>query len=545
MERKTIRLISLLISLLMVAVIISGCQGKETESVNNTESADSVTPSTSSDDPYAKYTPVEGKKYVFNIVGQQLGPMLEKDKQTITKYFEDTLGITINFADIDPTKYADIINLKFASGERFDKFFAPNYDTYNKWIKQDLCAEIPEELLENLAPNIYNIYQEENPRALTYTRVNGVSYGLPMYRNYSEFRTPIAWRGDWLKNVGIQKVPETLDEFEQAMYKFANEDPDKNGEKDTYGMSSTAMQMVYGAYGYLRGVWQQKDGNLVYGTIQPEVKEALAKLNQWYKDGIIDPEFITGENKGGYAMISHAFVNGKIGVSCMGYVYHWKKALNEKDTLVSFNADELRKVNQKAYEELTFGQPPKGPTGKCGILQEGLVSAGITCFGKDLENEPDKFGKLLQFYDYVNSSFDNYLISLYGFEGQSYKWENDAVVPINEFEDLKILSGCGGNTMTNIGWSPFKYSEKIFKAQTDFAREFKMNENGIRNELVVGLPSAPKFQAELQKIEDEAILAIIDGTKPLSSFDEFVAKWKAGGGDELTKEANEWFSSLK
>ena len=35
------------------------------------------------------------------------------------------------------------------------------------------------------------------------------------------------------------------------------------------------------------------DGSLGYGSVQPEMKEALEAYTQWYKDGIVDPEFTT------------------------------------------------------------------------------------------------------------------------------------------------------------------------------------------------------------------------------------------------------------
>ena len=50
----------------------------------------------------------------------------------------------------------------------------------------------------------------------------------------------------------------------------------------------------------------------------PKAKEALALLNRLYKDGVLDPEFITGENQGGYWALSHAFINQRIGLSCLG-----------------------------------------------------------------------------------------------------------------------------------------------------------------------------------------------------------------------------------
>lgn len=44
---------------------------------------------------------------------------------------------------------------------------------------------------------------------------------------------------------------------------------------------------------------------------------------------------------------------------------------------------------------------------------------------------------------------------------------------------------------------------------------------------------------------EQAYISIITGDKPVDSFDEFVSKWKSSGGDQLTKEANEWWDKVK
>ena len=48
--------------------------------------------------------------------------------------------------------------------------------------------------------------------------------------------------------------------------------------------------------------------------------------------------------------------------------------------------------------------------------------------------------------------------------------------------------------------------------------------------------SAADLKPALDKMENEAILQIIKGDKPLSYFDTFVSNWKKAGGDTLTKE---------
>jgi len=53
-------------------------------------------------------------------------------------------------------------------------------------------------------------------------------------------------------------------------------------------------------------------------------------------------------------------------------------------------------------------------------------------------------------------------------------------------------------------------------------------------------PGMQSSQTSLDGLRSEAFYAIIKGDKPLDAFDEFVSSWKSGGGDQITKEVNEW-----
>ena len=57
--------------------------------------------------------------------------------------------------------------------------------------------------------------------------------------------------------------------------------------------------------------------------------------------------------------------------------------------------------------------------------------------------------------------------------------------------------------------------------------------------------SMQKYSANLKTMEEQLVTYIIKGTKPLSYFDEFVASWKKNGGDEITKEVNDWYKNNK
>lgn len=46
-------------------------------------------------------------------------------------------------------------------------------------------------------------------------------------------------------------------------------------------------------------------------------------------------------------------------------------------------------------------------------------------------------------------------------------------------------------------------------------------------------------QASLDKIEAETLTKVIQGSS-IAEFDTFVKEWKSAGGDQVTREVNEW-----
>ena len=256
----------LCLSVVIAFGALAGCGGKDV--------AEETTGARTND--LSAYEPVEGKEYTYSWVFYQLTPIAEN--AYMKEYWEKEFGIKFDIWDVEQSQSAEIINQRIIGGETPDKFWVESPAKLKKYVDQGVLAELPMEVLEKYAPNILRQIQNDVPDALDYCKVDGKIYALPNFSKYPT-RNAVAWRGDWLKNVGIDKVPETLEEFEEAVYKFAKNDPDGNGREDTYGLSNTAMTAVYGAYGYIplvagantmtKGNWQTRDGKLVFSAVQP------------------------------------------------------------------------------------------------------------------------------------------------------------------------------------------------------------------------------------------------------------------------------------
>lgn len=325
------------------------------------------------------------------------------------------------------------------------------------------------------------------------------------------------------------------------MYAFANNDPDGNNIKDSYGMSQTGIPLVYGAFGYQPDRWMVRDGKLVHGSVQPEMKEALTVLNKWYNDGVIDPEFVTGENQGGYYAFSHPFMNNRLGLTSLGLFYHWKPLLYPGDSKSECYL-EMQKVNPAAVTELQFGVPPTrngvgGAPATASIIEQSFYG-----FGKQLEDDKDKFTALLQFLNALSSNYEDYLESIFGIKGTHWDFDKENGLP-------GFINDNSSKTVEEQGVCPglesSEFTMKRAQPRFDWALANNFDKGCMVNELIAPLPSEEKYKAELEKLREDTYTKIIRGDLPISYFDEYVEKWNSMGGAQLTKEANEWYDTVK
>ncbi len=542
MKKVYLQLCSIFIALLLI-ISISACNITGTDvdkSIRNTSVENEI-----SEDGYEKYAPIPGKQYTITWTSQQSAPL--GDNPEILDYWNEKLDVNIVIWNIENTRYAEILNLKVASGEIPDEMLITSFVNFQKLHDQEMLAKLPEPVIKKYAPDLVKHIENDSLGAFKYAKIDGEIHAIPFIGYNDKFRAAVVWRADWLENVGIKKVPETIDEFEEAFYKFAKEDPDKNNENDTFGLSESAFSAIFGAYGYIpsycspihqgKPMWQLREGKMVFSSVQPEVKEALRKLNKWYMDGVLDPEFITGENKGGPVNITHAFANGRIGYTSHGFYYNWA----EENEEVSRNLDELFKSNKDA--KLAYGLPPIGPEGIRGVYKRNAILGSFRAIGKHVESEPDKIGKILEVMNALNGTYESWLTCRLGFEGKQWELVDGKVKAIGKYVDPKEVAKLGGHTVLQL-LAPFEFMSKYLTKSTAWAIRNQYDKYGIHTELCGALPSEGKYLTELDKIEREAFIAIITGDKPIDYFDEFVEKWKKSGGEQLEKEANEWYEII-
>ncbi|MDF2669678.1 MAG: extracellular solute-binding protein family 1, partial [Paenibacillus sp.] len=72
-----------------------------------------------------------------------------------------------------------------------------------------------------------------------------------------------------------------------------------------------------------------------------------------------------------------------------------------------------------------------------------------------------------------------------------------------------------------------------------------IEKNLIKNQFYgMPTPAMEKYKTKLASLQ-ESFTRIILGVSPLDEFDHYVEKWKQEGGDEITKDVNEWYRTIK
>ena len=543
--KKSTRMFTGLLAAALLMTSATACTKSPTTS-SGSASGTNTSSVAASEDPTAP----KDITYKISWIGAQNSPLC--DDPVMIDYWNKKFNVEIDFWSIESANWNDVLSTKFAGNEYPDVLYVNSLSNLSNYISQDLLAEIPQDMISKYMPNTIKLITDDYPALMKVGQMNGTQYSIPIGINgTNQFREPMVYRGDWMKKVGVSKAPTTLDEFKDLMYKFAN---------NTYGLSATGFAMVYGAFGIQRGQWNNDSGTLSYSSIQPAMKNALAVLAQYYKDGVIDPEFITGENTGGYWAVSNAMVEGRIGYSGLGGYYHWNPGVGDYNAETKkyskinpgANITEMEKTDPEAAKQIVQGQPVTGPDGKSGGIGWALPHPHSVGFSSGIE--ADKMAKIMTIWEDWTSTQDEWMTARYGIKDEMWHYNDDGV-PTSDFnkwkesigkkdDDSITLPGIGAHTVLEC-FIPQKYVSIESTYQYSWAKENGYDQNIIRDEKFVAFPSSSQYETELNKIEDEAFIEIITGKKPIDYFDTFVSEWKAAGGDTIIKEANDWWATMQ
>ena len=465
----------------------------------------------------------------------------------IQQRFEERFNIEIEPIFLGAAAYTYAKPLMMAGGDIPDVLLEPDPIMVQRDAYHGFLLEVPYDVILKHAPNYVRVFNEGDAVGWLYANWQGRNYGVPNMFLSLRWSVPGVWRADWLRNVGIERVPETLDEMHEALKRFTFNDPDGNGRQDTWGMSGdvnnwwwASFADIFGAYGVTPFDWQARDGAAVWGGVLPETREALTLLNRWYREGIIHPDFVTDASR---ASLHRKFYNG-----VTGYLYYEGKFLSLDPSSPGSLLNKMKALHPDA--EVVCGVLPEGPRG----LRGGRVWAGghVIAFGRHMAERPEAVIRVLQILDTLMTDEQLYLDTHLGQRGVHWDFRDPEVGPasgtqrIGDYTDSNVARRALLGSIESCAFFPCCGPPSIVDKYTQredlaFSRRYRMPERALKD--VLGkpdaVPSAGEYLGDLRNYQMTTFAELIRGDKPIEAFDTFVKNWHERGGRVLTEEAQE------
>lgn len=550
---KRINLIRfLLVSLLFFSLILSGYIENETK---NAESADSATliKQESLINPQGKYDPPIDVTAVKFITQDVVYPPGQSDTENVWESLYKEMGINLRYDWIvkgTDAQYLQKLNVSIVSGDIPDLMMV-NSSQLKQLVEADMIEDLTDVYKHYATPAVKNIFEQDS-MALQSATFDGKLFAIPKTEPMIGAKTSVLWiRTDWLQVLNLS-IPTSWEDVLNTSKAFTMGDPDGNGKQDTFGMALSKdvvngypfLNGFFNAYGAFPSIWiEDYEGNLVYGSIQPEIKVALAQLAKMYKSGELDKDFgVKNTSK-----VAESIVNDRVGLLFgPSWASQWPLQDNKKKNLnAEWRAYPIPSVNggdasvqmpfganyyfvvKKGYEhpEIVvkmadlFMEKLYDPSAD--YLKYGVDSQGITVAkfafvdvfapDKDLKRTQNVTDALMHSDPFIlnpeeKSTYDKIIAFGQGdlnFYGETYQHGPEGAMMV-----LKQL------------WNNGKIvSEGYGGAVTDTMGEKK---------------------ATLEKMETETFTKIINGAIPIDQIDQFAQDWLKLGGEQITHEVNAW-----
>lgn len=474
-----------------------------------------------------------------------------------TRYLKEKLNIqnTNLFEANDGDDYEQKVSMAIVSGEIPDIMVVGDYATLKQLYENDLIADLTE-VYENCASDkIKEIYDSYDGVCLETATFEGKLMGLPTTE--ISHGPGILWlRKDWMDKCNLAE-PKTMEDIYNILQQFLVQDPGGNGEGQTAGLvidpeiagnsgGSYMPNNIFTLYGAYPKQWiDDGSGNAVYGSVQPQMKEALEQLSKMYSEGLIDKQFVTRTGDDRKGLLN----SGKSGAFFGNWWGAWEVAdsmsLNKeaewvpyicpvgsdgKVTMFSGNPNSSYVVVRKEFEHPELVMKIASMQFDYSRYQEKDEEAykELTDYG-ELNAGGSILATNIDYYDGFPRSSKLVVDALESGDISQLN-RNDLTTYLNSKKYLESLEN--GEESTSSGWA--SYNSMLcasLVAETEVNRVMPVF-FGSTQSMALKWPT-------LEKMEQEMLLKIITGEKPVDYFDEFVETWNKTGGEQITEEVNQ------
>jgi putative aldouronate transport system substrate-binding protein len=526
MEGSTMKKKAYLVSTVAAAMLVSAACSNG----NNAGGSSSETPSPTQSTPAESAAPekvhkISGITYIYGNPAPNDGEGLKKlNEKFNVDYFVEKVP-----AETYPEKLSAVVS----SGSMPDMigFEASRADNFPRWAKQGAFLELNDYI--DQYPSLKAIPDE----LWAPFTIDGKIYGIPSWSPTESSSFYI--RKDWLDNLGLP-VPTNYEELASTLIAFTNDDPDKNGNKDTYGMAigqNINPNYAMGPYWQFDSYYHQDEkGNYIPGMISQGRKELIEFFNKLYQAKALTPDF---------AVINWADTNNEFYSSKAGLFLVAPRGMSQ-DYMTS-----LLEISPDA--EFAVLPPFLAPDGSQGFVG-GKGYARFNAFNAKLKDDPEKLKKILdmhefsrQFYPMAEQNASNADHDwFYGGEGAGYEVADGKRKVIEPEKGSQPYHYFQDNTAWVLPDQDPEFESaytepKLIQATTDLVKMSKDYKQYFQpNVGVVSETEAAKGAELMQFLMNEQTKMIV-GQRPISDWDAVVNEYLSRGGSQIIEEYNAVF----
>lgn len=584
------KIVSMLLAAAMSVSLLAGCSGgsstgqtsaSEVSQAESTQTAEEAGSTQSAEDsggpvdPFAKSDPPVEISVVQSVT---VGTDQEDRSQNnnFLTFMEDTYGIKITHKWITtPEQYDQKIALSLATDDLADVMVV-DMVTMEQMIEAGQAMDITD-VWNNYADDLTkSLIAPEGSTGLEMATRDGRIYGIPMTTPVHESMHALFLREDWREKLGLPE-PTSFQELEEILYAFVEQDPDGNGQKDTYGIGLN--KDLYGdgyeitsianmMHAYPNAWVRNAEGKVVYGSVQPEMRAVLEKLAQWYQDGLIDPEFTVKNSDKEAELVLKEQMGAFFGVQWAQFMSNavvdlyinnpesdWK--VWEIPSIDEEHAKPIVYDNTRQFMVVTTGcEHPEAAIRMLDIMHK--LGAGdcrdVLPTAEDFTNvwddwswmpvRPESIHGNIPKWEAVFAALDNDDPSLveYNYNAQVL-YENQK--EMEDHPEYRTSDGTREGSEESAkdfikGQWGTRFSGYIFTMATELAEQDLLTYDQcgaiVTDTMVDSL-------AQLEKMELETFTRIITGDAPIDEFDSFVENWNSMGGAQITEEINEYYGT--
>lgn len=540
-------------------LVLTGCNKQQTEKTDTAEHTQEW--KTAETTPFGRY-PEEviytlGKMTGMNNSNLPKGDTYEDNGYT--RYLKKQLNIQNKdvFEAGENDNYQETVSMTIASRELPDVMVVNDMDMLQLLVDNDLIEDLTQVYEDCTSSRIKDIYNSYGSEILDNVTFDGKLMALP--ETNIDDGPSLCWlRKDWMDKLGLD-APKTVEDVENIVHEFVQKDPGGNGKGETVGLVCDdeltggcgysyeyQNDIIFASFGAFPKQWiYNKDGEVVYGSVQNEAKAALGKLRQMYQQGTLDNNFLMRESSN----IIELIVSGK----CGSFFGPWWSPNNPLMSAMQKNPNaEWQPYLIQTDKDGQTSFASQNPNDKYVVVRKGykhpeIVMKIVSVLFDDLRYDEEDVREMERYYQdnvdptarplAINVDYKDALMRCY----DSLK---DAIQGRKKLEDLGLLEGayyisCSKyldrkkDTSAQKSWEDWA----AYASRMTACSVLKKGQTRQVKSLFFGETKTMKSNWwRLEELEKKAYLEIVTGQKPLSYFDEFVKEWNRQGGEKIRGE---------